>query len=794
MGSYHFIGIGGIGMSALARILKEKGADVQGSDTVSNYITDQLISEGILVSIGHDSSKISAQSQVIYSTSIDKNNEELAQAKQQKQPILHRSEMLNFLMKGYCPLLVAGTHGKTTTTALLSWVLWVAKQEPCFAIGGVLRRLNTNAHYGKGKYFIAEADESDGSFLNLEGSGAIVTGIEEDHFEHWHSKQDLENAFKSFYEKITDKNLIFWCKDDPELSKLTPPGTSYGFSPNADVVITNFRQKNFMSSFTLYSENQLYTSIHVSLIGRHNVLNAASVFALALRLGIDEKVIRKAFKTFPGVKRRLEIIKEISEVIFIDDYAHHPTAIEKTLEALRTQIKEKRLIVLFEPHRISRVQRLTEPFSKSFKEADIVIVTDIFTASEEKSSYPMLEELIEKIQKKSDAEVIYIPKKELVDRCYDMIMPHDVFITMGAGENSQFIKQIAKKYAQKPKKLKLAFICGGQSIEHEVSVLSTNNVLSKFASDAYEIQRFGITRDGLWLHGDDVIEKLKNNNIREAKDVSEIVKELKKCDVIFPLLHGANGEDGVMQGFLKILQLPYIGCDTAACALCMNKVWAKKIVAYHHLATAPFIEITRQQWIHNNEACRHQLKKLNFPLYVKPNHGGSTVGVSRIPTWDEVEEKLQRAFEYDEEVIVEEEIVGKQIEYALKGNEHIEIAVPVELGTMDNAMYTYDQKYFNSEVPLIIPADIDKEKVKEGKRLAKKIYQLLGCKGWTRIDFFLDRDNQYIFNEANPIPGMTPKSPYPLVWEKSHVKIDRLIHDLIIYALHQHRKLQRTGL
>ncbi len=302
---YHFIGIGGIGMSGLARILLDQQQCVSGSDLSANEAIQQLIHKGASVSKGHAATHIEAEDIVIYNSQIQKNNPEYLAALSLKCPLMHRSDLLAHLMEGYQTLAVAGTHGKTTTSALLSTVLLEGGWDPTFAIGGMCGGLN--GKWGKGRFFVAEADESDGTFLKYHPQGAIITNIEPEHLDHYKSLENLKRAFQTFFSQVSNEELLFYCGDDPILHALPhKKGVSYGFKKGCDLHISNFQQQGWTLQFDLSLNGKNYPKIGIPLVGEHNALNAAAVFGLSLKLGIPEEVIRKAFLAFRGVGRRCE--------------------------------------------------------------------------------------------------------------------------------------------------------------------------------------------------------------------------------------------------------------------------------------------------------------------------------------------------------------------------------------------------------------------------------------------------------------------------------------------------------
>ena len=383
---------------------------MKGSDIRQSPLLQTLEQEGATVQIGHSADFIEEGETVIYSTGIKEDNVEFIRARERGLNIFHRSDLLHELMRGKKPLLVSGTHGKTTTSALLSWVLMQAELDPSFAVGGLIRSLNTNGRAGQGEYFVAEADESDGSFLKTRAYAAIVTNLEDDHLDYWGSDSALDAAFQRF---IDQAERLFWCYDDPRLSLLRTKGTSYGFLEGADIPVSHFRQTQKGIVFDVGN----YAAVELALLGRHNALNGTAVFALSLRLGIAEETIRRAFRTFSGAGRRLEQRGEKHKVAVFDDYGHHPNEIRVTIKALRDHIRERRLVVVFQPHRYTRVRNLFEEFTSSFSDADEVIMTDIYSAGEAPIPGITSAALYSRMREKWGAKIHFFPDPFRIGRC-----------------------------------------------------------------------------------------------------------------------------------------------------------------------------------------------------------------------------------------------------------------------------------------------------------------------------------------------------------------------------------------
>lgn len=431
---YHFIGIGGVGMSALARILLKKGEKVSGSDIKESHRTIELKKEGAEIFIGHSEANIKKPTAVVYSSDIHNDNPEMIAAKQKAIPVLHRSEMLAKLVIGYAPLLVTGTHGKTTTSSLLAHTLVEANLDPSFAVGGYLNNINTNCRFGKGLYFVVEADESDGSFLNYPSFGAIITNLEHDHMNYWKTEEALVEGFRKFAEQVASKQHLFWCYDDKLLKTLNLKGFSYGFSEGADLFIENFRQVHWHMIFDLTFEGKQYQNIQIPLIGAHNVLNAAAVFGLGRKLDLTEDQLRTGLLTFPGVGRRLEKKGAIGTIDIFDDYAHHPTEIFATLRALKNASHGKRIVLAFQPHRYSRTKCCLEDFADAFEYADEVVLTDVYAAHEIPIPELTPERILSRIKAGGYNKIRFVERAKLPQFLSQFLKPQDVLITMGAGD------------------------------------------------------------------------------------------------------------------------------------------------------------------------------------------------------------------------------------------------------------------------------------------------------------------------------------------------------------------------
>lgn len=392
LGSVHFIGIGGIGMSGIAEIMLTIGYTVQGSDQKESANTTRLREKGIDVSIGHSPDNLGNASAVVVSTAVQPDNPEVVEARKLGLPIVPRAEMLAELMRLKFSVAVGGTHGKTTTTSMVACLLDAANLDPTVVNGGIINAYGTNAKVGRGDWIVVEADESDGSFLKLKSTVAIVTNIDAEHLDHYGDFDAIKTAFDDFVGNIPFYGFATICTDHPEGAALAARTEnrrviSYGTNPQAEVRATNVRHETDGTHFDVLwqtpgADQRVYADLFLPMAGPHNMLNALAAVATASELGADEHAIRSGLQAFGGVKRRFTPVGEWNGVRLIDDYGHHPVEIAAVLKAAR-QVCQGRVIAVVQPHRYSRLQSLFDDFCSCFNDADTVIVSDVFAAGED---------------------------------------------------------------------------------------------------------------------------------------------------------------------------------------------------------------------------------------------------------------------------------------------------------------------------------------------------------------------------------------------------------------------------
>ena len=449
----HFVGIGGIGMSGLAIIMKELGFKVQGSDISTNKNIDRVKQKNIKIYIGHKKQNINKSTILVISSAIKKNNSEVLFAKKRKIPIYKRGEMLANVVSLMKNVVVAGSHGKTTTTSLISNIFSHAKIDPTVINGGVLNSFSGSARLGKSDWCILESDESDGSFTKIPPTYSIVTNIDKEHLDYYKSLEILKKNFVKFIEKIPSFGKVFICLDDKinkqVIKKIRNLNYStYGTNKLSNFKILNISQNENYSKFNIKislpgSKEKLIKNIKVPLIGLHNIRNSTAAAAVAFSIGIPIKIIKNGLEKFSGVQRRFTKIFSFQNVPFFDDYAHHPTEITEVLDGVREVYKNKEIICIFQPHRISRLKNLHEEFSKSFKKADTVILCPIFKAGENIKLPFSYNYFAKKIIKKSNVKLILINNNlDLVKYVKQNIYGNKIVIGMGAGSISNWIRDL----------------------------------------------------------------------------------------------------------------------------------------------------------------------------------------------------------------------------------------------------------------------------------------------------------------------------------------------------------------
>ena len=445
----YFVGIGGVGMSGIAEVLLNLGYKVSGSDLKLTETTERLQRLGASIYQGHSENHITDVDVVVTSSAVKTDNAEVAVARSNAIPVIPRAEMLAELMRLKYGIAVAGAHGKTTTTSLIGMILDRGGIKPTVVIGGKLNTINANAILGTGDFMVAEADESDGSFLKLSPTIAVITNIDPEHLDYYQNITAIKRTFIQFANKVPFYGLDILCLDNEHVQDLIPQlekrYLTYGLTPQADLQAREVTAKGLSMIFKVFYHNEELGTVELKMPGVHNVYNALAAIATAVELNLDFPVIKEALETFEGVQRRFQIKGEVNQITLVDDYAHHPTAIKETLSAAKN-IWERRLVVVFQPHRYTRTRDLFKDFLTAFNQADLLLLTDIYPAGEDPLPGVKAENLFYGIREYGHKNIYYhAQKEEIVDHLLELLEPGDVVFTLGAGDIWQLGKQLLQK-------------------------------------------------------------------------------------------------------------------------------------------------------------------------------------------------------------------------------------------------------------------------------------------------------------------------------------------------------------
>lgn len=461
LGTLHFVGIGGSGMSCIAELMHNLGYKVQGSDISVSQNIVRLRDMGIRIEIGHCAENISGAGVVVVSSAIHENNPEIMEARHCRIPVVRRSEMLAELMRLKWSIAVGGTHGKTTTTSMIGAVMQVAGLDPTVANGGIINSYGTSAHLGDGKWLVAEADESDGSFIKLPATAVVVTNMDPEHLDYYGSYEKMKDAFLSFVQNIPFYGFACLCSDHPEIQKLISKVTdrliiTYGFNQQAQICAQNIEMKPGLITFDVQvaaeisptKEDYYIKKITLPVYGKHNIQNAMAAIGVGLQLGVNEENIKTALSNFKGVQRRFTKRGSVNNIDIIDDYAHHPVEIMATIKAARDVVKNN-VIVVFQPHRYSRVQSLFEMFCTAFNDADYVIVTDVYSAGENEIEGVNKHNIAEGLRTHGHRHVIELDSPEnLPQTIINIANPNDIVLCLGAGTISSWAKKLPEQLSK----------------------------------------------------------------------------------------------------------------------------------------------------------------------------------------------------------------------------------------------------------------------------------------------------------------------------------------------------------
>jgi len=448
----HFVGIGGAGMSGIAEVLLNEGYHITGSDLAANPVTERLTSKGAHVFFGHSAENVEQASVVVVSTAINAENPELVAAKEKRIPVVRRAEMLAELMRFRHGIAVAGTHGKTTTTALVTQIYSEAGLDPTFVNGGLVKSAGTNARLGSSRILIAEADESDASFLHLQPMVSIVTNIEADHMDTYGGDfETLKQTFIDFLHNLPFYGQAIMCIDDPVVRELIPRVSrqviTYGFSEDADVRLENYRQEGQQGKFTVVRQGKANLDITLNIPGRHNALNASAAIAVATEDDVSDEAILAAMAGTQGTGRRFDHLGEYQtgngSAMLVDDYGHHPSEVDVTIQAARAGWEDKRLVMIFQPHRYSRTRDLYDDFANVLEKVDVLLMLDVYSAGETPIAGADSRALCRTIRSRGKLDPIFVPESsQLPAVLANVLQDGDLVLTQGAGDVGKVAKQL----------------------------------------------------------------------------------------------------------------------------------------------------------------------------------------------------------------------------------------------------------------------------------------------------------------------------------------------------------------
>ena len=738
---FHFIGIGGVGMSALAKILIARGLEVSGSDAKDSPTLDMLRGLGARIFVGHRAKNIldgtgNPVDAIVCSSAIPADNPEIIAAGKFKIPKLHRSDINAWLLNSRKGIAVAGSHGKTTTTSMIGYVLHSAGVDPTIVIGGE----STGAILGKSDWLVSEADESDGTFVTLKPAVAVVTNVEDDHLDHYGTIEKIRDAFKVFIENVDrETGVAVLCFDNENLRGLAKiidrRIISYAIDCDADFTAHNIRTTSKGVNFEVMRGDDLLGRVQLAIHGRHNVLNALATVATALHVGVTFDKIVEGLRNFHGAKRRFETKGRLQNVLVVDDYAHHPTEIAATLKAAR-EIKPGKIVCIFQPHRYSRTQLLLKEFGGAFAEADMLILTDVYSAGEDKIDGVSGESILHEVLSQTNQAVSYIPKREdIAAFLKDRLSPGDLVITMGAGDIYKTGEELLA-LLKAERRRKIVVLCGGPSTEAEVSRRTGRAIYDALKSKNYNV------------------ELMELNPQTFAADIRE-----KDCSIVFNAVHGRYGEDGLIQGTLDMLKIPYTGSGVLAAALTMDKVATKHFLNSAQISTPRFAvyrEVDRR-----TELAAEIERTFGLPVVIKAAAQGSSIGVTIVEDSLDIEAAIDNAFIFGDEILVEEFIKGRELTVAVCGNEDDAEAMPVIEITTTTGRYDYKSKYTKGLSTHICPAPLSDDLTDEVQRVAVAAFKVCKCAGVARVDMMLSEKNVPYVIEVNSVPGMTETSLVP---------------------------------
>ena len=727
--SFHLVGIGGAGMSALARMLRHRGFLVSGTDSTDSPEVNRLQSEGIPVHVGHTGEFLQPDQALVLTDAIElARSPEYARAVELGLVIVRRSQALGWVLRDRKVIAVTGTHGKTTTTGLLGAALIEAGMDPLVVVGASIPDFHGPVREGAGEWAVVEACEAYDAFHDLQPEIVLLTNLELDHIDYHGTYEHLRDSVVRFAKSLPKSGTLVYCAADPGASEV---------AQLAEVPCSGYQIDHELPALTLG--------------GIHNLLNAsgARVAARLAAKGTSAPLdsIDLGLSHFGGAERRLQTLLE-GPITIIDDYAHHPTEVAASLQAVRERMagRQGRLIVAFQPHLYSRTAGLIPDFAAALDSADLIFLTDIYPAREA----PMAGVSSARIAELCTKPVTYIPSRHLLAREVAAIaQTGDIIVGMGAGTITEFSHELAAELtATGP--IRVAVVYGGDSSEREVSLHSGLAVYTALKAEGFEAELVDVS---------DILLK--------TGDLSRFVGP-RRPDVAFLAVHGTNMEDGGMQGLFELLHIPYTGSGVQASSLAMDKSATKRILASEGIRTPKGVLVDSPTADVPFEG----------PWVVKPNSEGSTVGLSFVDNREDLKSAISRALSYDKSALVEELISGMEISTPVLIDRAL---LPVEIAP-DSGRYDFASKYVPGATREIVPARLPDRVLERAQEIALKAHRVLGCRGATRTDAIV-RGEEVIVLEVNTLPGLTGTSLLPNSAAASGIPFNKLCRVILEEAL-----------
>ncbi len=765
--SFFLVGIGGAGMSALARMLKHRGFIVRGTDSTKSPETDRLEAEGISVHIGHGGDGISREDALVVTDAIELGSSpEVKRAKELAIPMLRRSQALGWLLNGHKVIAVTGTHGKTTTTGMIGAGLIAAGMDPLIVVGASVPDFGGPVVEGKGVWAVVEACEAYDSFHDIDPDIVVLTNLELDHVDFHGDFAHLKDSVKRFARKVGEHHgTLVYCADDQGSSEVASELIE---EPNGVLENAVFYSSN---EFPEYAQPAVPC---LALPGEHNRLNARGAIMACVEAGADSERAAQGVASFGGAERRLQVLHN-GDVVVVDDYAHHPSEIEASIQAMRDRARvtgqgsQGRLFVVFQPHLYSRTEGLINEFAAALSLADFVVLTDIYPARED----PVPGVSSSRIAELLTTPHLYVPNRHLLPRkVAALLKPGDVVVGMGAGNISEFAPEVIRELArgdrshvtgngQQPpahsSQRTVVVAYGGDSAEREVSLHSGREVVAALRRKGHTAQLVDFTE--LMLSNGD-LSKLRGSD---------------RPDAVFLAVHGTHAEDGAIQGLCEMLHLPYTGSGIQASALAMNKDLAKSILQGHGLRVPKGVLLTKQ----------NAVSTIKAPAVVKPNAQGSTVGLSFVEREEDLVGAIEKAFAYDNSVLVEEWVRGMEISVPVMGDRALP---PVEIAPR-SGRYDFASKYLPGATEEVVPARLPEKTLKRAQAIALKAHEAMGCDGATRTDMIVPtpyEGAEPVVLEVNTLPGMTATSLLPNSAKAAGIGFHDLVEWILEDAIRRH--------